>query len=93
MRIYMFKSDGKPGLNAFAGDVSGATLPKQFAPWAVTGVVAEGRAPPFRMSRETIEEGIKERGFQLWRMKTPSQKAAPVKKAPSKAAPSKVEPA
>jgi hypothetical protein len=69
MRIYMFKSESKHGLQAFAADSSGNTLPKQFAPWSATGVVAEGRAPPHGMSRDTIEQGIEAHGFQMWRMK------------------------
>jgi hypothetical protein len=73
MRIYMFKSQGKPDLHAFAGDQSGNKLPKQFAPWHVTGVITEGRAPPFRFPRADIEEAIKTQGFQLWRMKKPDK--------------------
>lgn len=73
MRIFMFKSEGKPGLNAFASDEAGSGLPKQFAPWTLTGVVADGRPPPMGMSRQTIEEGIAANGFQLWRMKTAAQ--------------------
>jgi hypothetical protein len=33
MRIYIFKSDGKRELRAFAGDIAGSKLPEQFRPW------------------------------------------------------------
>ena len=69
MRIYMFKSQPKPELHAFADDQSGNTLPSQFAPWHVTGVITEEKKPPFRLSRATIEDAIKAQGYQLWRMK------------------------
>ncbi|HET9904784.1 MAG TPA: hypothetical protein VFQ27_13900 [Xanthobacteraceae bacterium] len=76
MRLFMFKSEAKPDLQAFAGDPSGSALPKQFAPWVATGVVAEGRSPPHGMSRQHIEDAIAEHGFQMWRMKKSAEKAA-----------------
>jgi hypothetical protein len=69
MRIYMFKSQPKPELRAFADDRSGNKLPEKFAPWHVTGVVTEERKPPFNLPRGKIEDAIREQGFQLWRMK------------------------
>lgn len=69
MRFYIFKSDTTKGLCAFAGDPSGSKLPEQHGPWVVTGVVAAEKAPPYRLSRETIEEAIATEGFQLWRMR------------------------
>lgn len=69
MRIYMFRSEPKRELQAFAEDRSGATLPAKFAPWHVTGVITEEKKPPFQFSRTDIEEAIRTQGFQLWRMK------------------------
>lgn len=69
MRIYMFKSEPRPELRAFADDRSGNTLPGKFAPWHVTGVVTPEKKPPFNLPRADIEEAIKAQGFQLWRMK------------------------
>ena len=70
MRIYIFKSETKSGLQAFAGDQSGNTLPERHGPWTVTGVVGATSAPPHKMSRDTIEQAIASEGFQLWRLKS-----------------------
>jgi hypothetical protein len=75
MRFYMFKSQAKPGLNAFAEDGTGTKLPQQFAPWLVTGVVKPDAKPPHNLPRAPIEEALKERGFQLWRKTVPATDA------------------
>jgi hypothetical protein len=69
MRIFIFKSDPRPDLRAFAGDLAGSQLPKQFGPWHAIGAIAPDREPPHRLSREVIEAAIKAQGFQLWRMR------------------------
>ena len=69
MRFYIFKSETTRNLRAFAGDVGGAKLPEQHAPWTVTGVVGDQGAPPHKLSRQTIEDAIASEGFQLWRLK------------------------
>ena len=68
MRIFIFKSDARPDLRAFGGDLAGSQLPKQFSPWHAIGAVAPERDPPYELSRDVIEAAIKEQGFQLWRM-------------------------
>jgi hypothetical protein len=68
MRIYIFKSETTKELRAFAGDAGGTKLPDRHAPWTATGVIADGKAPPHKLSRETIEEAIETEGFQLWRL-------------------------
>lgn len=68
MRIYIFKSETTRELRAFAGDLIGTKLPANHAPWTVTGVIADNKAPPHNLSRETIEEAIETEGFQLWRL-------------------------
>ena len=68
MRIFIFKSEGSPGLRAFGGDLAGAKLPTQFRPWRAVGAVAPDREPPYNLSRELIETAINDCGFQLWRM-------------------------
>jgi hypothetical protein len=67
MRIYIFKSDSKPDLRAFAGDVVGSTLPENHGPWTVTGIIGPTSPPPHKISRLTLEEAIGTKGFQLWR--------------------------
>ena len=69
MRLFMFKSEGKPGLHAFAPDPGGEQLPARHGPWTATGVVREDKDPPHNMSRKLIEKGISDQGFQLYRMK------------------------
>lgn len=76
MRLYIFKSEAKSDLRAFAGDPAGTKLPGQYRPWHAVGVVSADRNPPHGLSRRTIESAIDERGFQLWRMKEAGKKDA-----------------
>jgi hypothetical protein len=69
MRIYIFKSESRAELRAFAGEISGDKLPKNHGPWTATGVIAAGKSPPHNLSREAIEEAIEADGFQLWRLR------------------------
>ena len=69
MRIYIFKSETRKELRAFAGDPMGSKLPQNHGPWSVTGVVGPDKAPPHNLSRKVIEEAIDVEGFQLWRLK------------------------
>ena len=39
MQIYVFKSETRKGLHAFAGDLMGSKLPQNHGPWTVTRVV------------------------------------------------------
>jgi hypothetical protein len=68
MRIFIFKSEARPGLHAFSADLDGSQLPKQFRPWRAVGAIAPDGKPPHELSREVIEQAIKTQGFQLWRM-------------------------
>jgi hypothetical protein len=68
MRLYIFKSETRKALRAFAGDPAGSKLPKSHGPWTVTGVVSADREPPHNFSRGAIEEAIGGEGFQLWRV-------------------------
>ena len=68
MRIYIFKSETKPGLQAFAGDEIGSKLPERHGPWTVTGLVGISSPPPHNISRATIEQALAGEGFQLWRL-------------------------
>lgn len=76
MRLYVFKSDAKGELRAFAGDIAGSKLPKGFRPWHVIGAVAPDAAPPHGFSRESIEQAIDAQGFQLWRLKAKAKSKA-----------------
>ena len=67
MQIYIFKSETRKGLHAFAGDLTGSKLPQNHGPWTVTGVVRPDMSPPHYLSRDAIEEAIDVEGFQLWR--------------------------
>jgi hypothetical protein len=68
MRFYIFKSETRRQLRAFAGDPAGSKLPRQHGPWTVTGVVRPDATPPHKFSRVAIERAIDGEGFQLWRL-------------------------
>jgi hypothetical protein len=68
MRIFIFKSEPRPDLRAFGGDLAGSQLPERFGPWHAIGAIAPDRDPPHELSRDVIETAIKTQGFQLWRM-------------------------
>jgi hypothetical protein len=73
MRIFIFKSEAKPDLRAFGGDLAGTQLPGQFKPWRATGAVAPDQQPPYNLPRDAIEKAIKEQGFQLFRLNKPDE--------------------
>lgn len=68
MRIFIFKSEAKNALHAFAGDESGSALPPNHGPWTVTGVIGPKAVPPHGIARETVEQAIATHGFQMWRL-------------------------
>jgi hypothetical protein len=70
MRLFMFKSEAKSGLQAFTGDPGGQALPTRHGPWHAVGVVREDKAPPHNMDRSGIEKAIADQGFQMYRMKS-----------------------
>jgi hypothetical protein len=69
MRIYVFRSETKKRLRAFAGDPDVNKLPRQHGPWILTGAIAPDNAPPHKLSRDEIEKAIDAEGFQLWRLR------------------------
>ena len=75
MRLFIFESDANTSLRAFAGDAAGRDLPDQFGPWRQIGAVRSENAPPYNLSRDTIETAISAHGFQLWRVKPKVTKA------------------
>jgi len=68
MRIFIFKSETRRGLRAFAGDLTGSKLPQNHGPWTATGAIGPDNAPPHNLSRDAIQEAIDAEGFQLWRL-------------------------
>jgi hypothetical protein len=68
VRIYIFKSETRKDLHAFAADLMGSKLPQQHGPWTATGAIGPGNAPPHKFSRNAIEDAIDAKGFQLWRL-------------------------
>lgn len=67
MKLFMFTSQAKPDLHAFAAESAGSKLPSRFGPWTATGVVRSDQVPPHRFARGDIEKAIEASGFQLWR--------------------------
>jgi hypothetical protein len=76
MRIYIFKSETRSNLCAFAGDLMGSKLPESHGPWTATGAIGPEKAPPHRFSRDAIESAIDAEGFQLWRLASKTQAEA-----------------
>jgi hypothetical protein len=69
MRIFIFKSEANSELGAFSGESDAQQLPSKFGPWHAVGVVRPDKEPPYKLSRETIEQAISSQGFQLFRLK------------------------
>jgi hypothetical protein len=76
MRIYIFKSETRNNLLAFAGDLMGSKLPESHGPWTATGTIGPEKAPPHNLSRDAIERAIGAEGFQLWRLSRRSEARA-----------------
>ena len=70
MNIYIFKSEASRDLRAFSDDQGGQKLPKQFRPWHAVGVVKPDAKPPNNLSRDVIEKGIADAGYQLYKLKS-----------------------
>ncbi len=69
MRIFIFKSAAKGGLQAFAGDADTRVLPTSHGPWHPVGVIRPENDPPYNFKRAAIEKAIASQGFQLFRLK------------------------
>jgi hypothetical protein len=75
VQLFIFESNADTSLRAFAGDAAGGKLPDQFSPWRQIGVIRPENAPPYNLSRHTIEKAISAHGFQLWRLKPKAVKS------------------
>ncbi|MGO9743854.1 MAG: hypothetical protein ACLPN5_20530 [Roseiarcus sp.] len=69
MRIFVFESQTRQGLHAFAGDIAGSKLPDRVGPWRLIHGSPPGGSLPHGIPRATIERAIDAEGFQLWRLK------------------------
>ena len=76
IRIYIFKSETRKNLRAFAADPRGSRLPDHHGPWTAVGIIGPSSAPPHNMSREGIEKAIATEGFQMWRLVETERSAA-----------------
>lgn len=76
MRIFVFKSDSRPDLQAFAGNEAGSKLPEHHGPWTATAVVGATATLPHNISRNAVEEAIETHGFQLWRKSKKAEEPA-----------------
>jgi hypothetical protein len=56
MRIFIFKSEAKPDLRAFGGDLAGIKLPGQFKPWRAVGAIAPNQEPPYKRLKPFCDE-------------------------------------
>jgi hypothetical protein len=69
LRIFVFASESRPGLHAFAGDKTGSRVPAKVGPWRLLFGSATGARLPHGISRPTVETAIRTQGFQMWRLK------------------------
>jgi hypothetical protein len=76
MRIFIFKSQTRVNLRAFAGDIAGSKLPDRFGPWHYVRTVPRNMPLPHSIERPGIERAIENEGFQLWRFKGVPEPAA-----------------
>ncbi len=75
MRIFLFESQTRQGLHAFASDIAGTRLPDRVGPWRLVSGSPSGGLLPHGIPRRMIERAIGAEGFQLWRLKaTPEAK-------------------
>ena len=58
MRIFIFKSETRAELHAFAGDLMGSRLPEQHGPWTATGAIGPDSTPPHHFKRDAIEKAL-----------------------------------
>ena len=56
MRIYIFKSETRKDLRAFAADLAGSKLPQNHGPWTATGAIGPDNAPPHNFSRTAMRK-------------------------------------
>jgi hypothetical protein len=75
VRRFIFKSEANTNLRA-PEMRAGRKLPDQFRPWREIGAVRSESAPPYNLSRDTIEKAISAHGFQFWRVKPTVAKTA-----------------
>ncbi len=73
MRIFIFKSQTRQDIGAFAGDRDGTRLPERLGPWRLVTIVPHGLALPHRLARPGVERAIISEGFQLYRFKVPAE--------------------
>lgn len=72
--IYMFRSSKNRSLFCFSLNRIGTELPESLSPWLRFGLVKPTEKLPHGLKRESIEPGIRENGYQLYRRK-PKAKA------------------
>ena len=71
MRIFVFKSQSRQNLCAFAGDMVGSRLPEKFGPWRLINTAPRNGALPHDVPRSAVERAIMLEGYQMFRMKAP----------------------
>jgi hypothetical protein len=75
LRVFVFGSQTRQSLGAFAGDPEGSMLPEKFGPWRLIWTVPRNAALPHGVARLPIERAIAATGFQLYRFKPGSEPA------------------
>lgn len=64
MELFVFESETREGLCAFAAEKAGARLPERHGPWKAVA----GQAPRLsKANQAAVERAVESEGFQLWR--------------------------
>ena len=69
--LFLYSSQKQKGVYCYSLDANGGGLPATLSPWWAVGVMRPDQKPPHGLSRENIESGVRENGYQLWRKKLP----------------------
>jgi hypothetical protein len=75
MCFFIFKSEAKPSLRAFGGDLTGSQLPSQFRPWRAVGAVAPGQQPPYKLPRDVIKGRLRTKAFNFFILAKPNEQS------------------
>lgn len=68
--LYVYASKKKAGIYCYSAYQSDVGLPATLSPWLGIGVLRPDQVIPRGLSREDVESGIREKGYQLWRKKS-----------------------
>ncbi|MBL8789192.1 MAG: hypothetical protein JNM45_01755 [Rhizobiales bacterium] len=70
--LFLYSSKKQSGLLCYSRHADAEGLPQKYSPWLALGVLRTDQKPPYGLSREDIESGVRSNGYQLLRKKSAS---------------------